>query len=425
MTTQIIISLICMFLCFISAYLHYIDSEKVVFSDKNRARLKNSPNRKKYQYQCAVCDLIMGFDFLVYLLMVVLQIENAMAMIAIAGILILSIFASGRFWKEYIVKNNEKYEAIITPEKVFSSAILILFGVLLNTVCSGQPLIQAPLPNQFALQYRYSPQEDHVDKIPLKIEDGILYEYHGDGKWDEIDLEARAVQVFSGEHLCVLMDNGHLFTDLPSVDEVEQQEENVPLMSGYTLYMAQKALEWNKTTLFDGINQNIESPNFSALVLSGKLLRQGDDDYWLDVLPEETLYMLSGDYVLTEEGNVWYLQGDAIKIYHGGDITQIDASETFSRCVGRRANGEVIVWWQDQTPPDVSEWKNIVEVKQGVTYEVALDRNGRVYYADPDAAKTADVNERLQAWTAVVDVAVASDQIVGLTEDGQCFVLDI
>ena len=54
--------------------------------------------------------------------------------------------------------------------------------------------------NQFAGLSRYSEENDRSDVIPLKIEDGTLYEYAADdGTWTVIELDGRAAQVFSGE----------------------------------------------------------------------------------------------------------------------------------------------------------------------------------------------------------------------------------
>lgn len=55
---------------------------------------------------------------------------------------------------------------------------------------------------------------DSTNVIPLKLDNGVLYEYHSDTHaWSAMGLDGMAAQVFSGEWLCVLMEDGSLFYD--------------------------------------------------------------------------------------------------------------------------------------------------------------------------------------------------------------------
>lgn len=283
---------------------------------------------------------------------------------------------------------------------------------------------EAKAPNQFAILWRYSEEKDTSDAIPLKIEDGTLYEYAADdGTWAAIALDDRASQVFSGENLCVLLEDGSLVYD--GLTEVPTDGEHVPLMSAYNIMMSGKMLEYNEEERFLAVNQNLEYLDFRALLASGELLCMDLDDCRRISVPEGKPAALAGSFLLTEEGNVYYMYGDEKKLYDGGDIASISASETAARCTGLKENGEAVSFWLDVEAPDVSEWKNLAAVRQGFYFTVGLDLDGRVYYADGDPAREAAVSEALRAWPNVTDIAVSCEMIVGLTADGECVTLDV
>lgn len=167
-----------------------------------------------------------------------------------------------------------------------------------------------------------------------------------------MELDGTAAQVFSGEHLCVLMEDGSLFYD---GQDLSPDEDNLPLMARYGRHMAGKALEYNKTEPFLGVNGNLEYLDFMALLKSGELLCEDEDDFRRVSLPVETPAALSGSYVLTESGNVYYMHDGIENVYDGGDIAAISSSETAARCAGLKENGEAVLWWMDIEAPDVSK----------------------------------------------------------------------
>lgn len=212
-----------------------------------------------------------------------------------------------------------------------TACVAALFIVLLY---SGfrQNENQSARPNQSALLFRYSEKTDSTNVIPLKIDNGVLYEYHTDTHaWLALGLDGMAAQVFSGERLCVLMEDGSLFYD---GQDLSPDEDNLPLMAGYSRYMAGKALEYNKTEPFLGVNGNLEYLDFMALLQSRELLCEDEGDFKRVSLPKETPAALSGGYVLTEGGNVYYMHDGIENVYDGGDIVAISSSETAARCAG-------------------------------------------------------------------------------------------
>lgn len=317
---------------------------------------------------------------------------------------------------------KQNFRNIVLRAAIIVAMLAGMTGVSLH---AAQREIKAS--DQFAILWRYSEEDDTSNAIPLKIEDGILYEYVADdGTWIAKELDGKAARVFSGENLCVLMEDGSLLYD--GLTELPAGGENVPLMAGmagYSMMMAGEALECNKTEPFLDVNQNLEYLDFRALLTSGELLCEASENYQLVSLPEEIPAALAGSFILTEEGNVYELYGGAKKLYDGGDIVAISASETSSRCVGLKANGEAVSWWTDVEAPDISGWKNLAAVRQGFYFTVGLDLDGKLHYADGNQKSTAAVSEVLRTWPDVTDLAVSCETIVGLAEDGSCMVVDV
>lgn len=286
---------------------------------------------------------------------------------------------------------------------------------------------QPARPNQSALLFRYSEKTDSTSVIPLRIDNGVLYEYHTDTHaWSDMELDGMAAQVFSGEHLCVLMEDGSLFYD---GQNLPPDEDSLPLTAGYGRYMAGKALEYNKTEPFLGVNGSLEYLDFMALLQSGELFCEEEDDFKRVSLPGETPAALSGSYVLTEDGNVYcmheHMYDGMENVYDGGDIAAISASENAARCAGLKENGEAVLWWRDIEAPDVSEWNNLTAVRHGFNFAAGLKADGRICYADNGGQSAAAIQDTLDRWPDVADLMAASSLIVGVTEDGDCLFLDV
>ncbi|ABX41259.1 RCC1 domain-containing protein [Lachnoclostridium phytofermentans] len=197
----------------------------------------------------------------------------------------------------------------------------------------------------------------------------------------------------------------------------------------------QYLLTLNKEEPFVYINENISYLGFRALLQNGDILYQGLGEYNRYQMKEESPVFLSGSYILTDQGNVYYLKTDIdgdsdimnidLKcVYNGGDIAVINASETAARCLGLRKNGRVISW-SDIAPLEVTDWKNVIAIEQGFNYAVGLTAKGKVLYVDYSASSTEAVTKVLVSWTEVVQIATYSDTIVGLRQDGSCLFLDI
>ena len=298
-------------------------------------------------------------------------------------------------------------------------AIFLLAGIAVFSLwnVSDQAAI---MPGQFVL----------IGKKPVIIKEGNLYEYGTDGTWRHLGLSGEAKQVVRGEKLCVLNEDGSLYYE----KETDLGEE-LPLTPAFNLYMAEKTLIINKDESFAWINQSLEYLGFRALLRNGDILYQGTGEYERFQMDDETPICLSGSYILTSQGNVYYLGTDTDGysgimstdlrcVYDGKDIVAISAGESTARCLGLRKNGTVISW-SDLGPLEVSDWKNVIAIQQGFNYALGLTATGKVLYVDYNAGSTEKIAEELDSWTDIVQIAAYSDTIAGLKRDGSCLLLDI
>ena len=157
-----------------------------------------------------------------------------------------------------------------------------------------------------------------------------------------IQNDAGGIGLFRSEFIYLERDH------FPTEEELLGSGEEVPLTLGYVVYMADQAREINKSEPFVSINQNVEAIGFRALLQSGKMICQndGDDVYSCYQLPEETPKMLAGDYILTEQGNVWYMNErmDVEKVYDGGDIIAVSPTQMPGHCMGYTQNEQTVEW---------------------------------------------------------------------------------
>ena len=264
---------------------------------------------------------------------------------------------------------------------------------------------------------------------PFLIKDGKVYEYGTDEIWRQLEITGEAKQILRGENLCVLNKDGSLYYG----GKLDLNLEKLPLTAAYNINMANMALKFNEEESFVCVNQNLGYENFRALLQNGDILYQGVKQYERYHMEEETPIILSGSHILTDEGNVYYFYTDRVDdnlytnlecVYDGEDIVAISASETASRCLGLRADGNVVSW-SNINPLEVTNWRNVVAIKQGFYYAVGLTDQGRVLYVDYGLNNTEAINKALKMWTDVVQIDVNFETIAGLKEDGSCYILDI
>lgn len=320
-------------------------------------------------------------------------------------------------------KNSVNQRAKLWVYTILIAIIFIICVILAFLWNANQKTVQKARDNLGQLTL--------VGEMPVIIKDGNIYEYTADELWNKIEYTGEAKQIVRGEELCVLNKDGSLYYE----KDIVLSSEVLPLTSAYHLYIETKVLELNKEEPFVCINQNLDLVNFRALLQSGDIIYQASDKYERYQMAEETPVFLSGSYILTAEGNVYYLHTDTdgssgiVKVnlkceYDCGDIVAISASETAARCLLLRKNGKVISL-SDIEPLKVSNWENLVSIEQGFNYAVGLTDKGEVLYVDYNTNSTEAVAKKLKTWTDVIQIASYSDTIVGRKNDGSCYILNL
>lgn len=302
--------------------------------------------------------------------------------------------------------------------KVLPVVILLIFVIMLGSKywLSNLQNEVVNLQGQFGL----------FNGKPVRIIDNTLYMYNADGTWKTVGLDKEVVRILSGENACILTADGKIFYSGLS----EKNDEEMPLTTAYRMDMIDEILEINENSSFVDVNKNFDYIDIRALLENGDILYQTQGEYKCYTFPDENPVRLSGDFVLTKEGNVYYLCTDMSyvdlkMVYAGGDVVMISASETSTCCIGLKKDGSVESWSIQQPSLEVNAWRNIVSVCQGFNYAIALDSNGRVYFESQDAKQVNGISEVLNAWRNVVEIAAYFDVIVGMQEDGTCLFLNI
>jgi hypothetical protein len=145
---------------------------------------------------------------------------------------------------------------------------------------------------------------------------------------------------------------------------------------------------------------------------------------------EEVPAFLSGNYILTERGNVYYLDhekeaGSAprlISVCDDENIVSISSCYSDQQCMGLKEDGTVCSWSANSNWGElpVSDWTQVISVRQGFHYAVALTSDGNVLYADYSADNIENIQSELSQWNNIVQIAIYGTTIYGLQSDGTC-----
>jgi len=172
-----------------------------------------------------------------------------------------------------------------------------------------------------------------------------------------------------------------------------------------------------------------------ALLEDGKVLYSFQGEYYPIQLEEKPI-SLSGSYILTEQGNVYYIDKNVesvenVKlksIYSEGNIIAIDASSNAEEGLGITKEGNVVSWGGSQNWPGlkVDDWKDVVIVEQDFHAAVGLTKQGKVLYKGASQAKTEAGMTEIQSWRNVMAVNIVVDifgtTIYGVKADGSLLI---
>ncbi len=234
-----------------------------------------------------------------------------------------------------------------------------------------------------------------INNVPYIVSDGTAY-YWDDSKEAWIVYMEGVKELFRGEYFCVLKDDGRL--ELCTNDSLDI--DSMPLGMQYTINQADKLLEISQNTPIRTLNSELLSVNCYALCEDGSILIASGEEYIPFKIQNENIKDISGDFILTEEGNVYQLENEdsrqfSYKQVSEDKFTAIAAFESAPRCVGIRENN-TLVMWSDLEPLSLTDWKNVKEIAVGFNYCIGLTMNGEVLYADYDKEREKDISNLLQ-----------------------------
>lgn len=237
-----------------------------------------------------------------------------------------------------------------------------------------------------------------INDIPYMVSEGTAY-YWDDGNGAWIACKEGVKKLFRGEDFCILKEDGSLEfgrEDYPDIDE-----EFASLTGLYGAAQANKLLDISQNTPIRTLNTEPVSLNCWALCEDGSMLINSGGEYIPFEIPNETIKDISGQFILTEEGNVYEISEDSwnfgeysYKKVSEDKIIAVDACSD-RLCVGLREDHTAVMWYFRE-PLDLTNWKNVKEIAAGDNYCVGLTANGKVLYADYVEEREADVSKRLR-----------------------------
>jgi hypothetical protein len=207
--------------------------------------------------------------------------------------------------------------------------------------------------------------------------------------------------------------------------------DDMPLGSASDFQLAQQLIACNESEKFLCIGDTI-TLSCLALPEDGTILYPDGDTYARFQMDEVPIF-LSGNYILTERGNVYYLDlenevGDApqlIPIYDGENIVSISSCYSDQQCIGLKDDGSVCSWSanSDGSELSVSDWTQVISVKQGFHFAIGLTNDGKVLYAGSGENQTERIENELSQWNDIVQIAIYGTAIYGLKSDGSCLTI--
>ena len=265
--------------------------------------------------------------------------------------------------------------------------------------------------------------------IPYCVMEGVLYRY-ADTDWVYAEYPEQIKQLVPGDNLCAVDSNGNVIFE---ADLSISGKGNIPSLTGYFIETAQNFIDLNQTTPFVEISGDIMLGP-SALLENGSILMPVGDHYEQYAMEEKPI-ALSGGFILTEDGNV-YQQSDPMDekpevhcVYHGGNIAAICGNQLTGECVGLTKKGTVLSWNTSRNAnfdvPSVTEWKDVVAVKQGHHFVVALTKAGKVLYADSNKEHTEKIGNEFAEWRDITNISISGMTVYGLESTGNCLLKNV
>lgn len=253
----------------------------------------------------------------------------------------------------------------------------------------------------------------------------------------ELDCENNIEKLYSDgtDELFVLDETGDIFFVFPKPSDSELYLNNG---SGYRFYSRDCLEKFNQEHPYICVNGYPDEQR-KTLLKDGTIAGMLDEVVMCtgDMENEKFIY-LSGDFALTDAGNLYKIElsqeegivKNQIKcIYDGGDIVQIDA---YFGCLAIKKDGEVLYFAKDFNTNNkwgegnVSDWKNVVLVDCDRLFSVGLTSNGRILLAGDDVVEQcAEQVETLSQWHDIVKICAMSGMVIGLDKKGIIHIVEL
>lgn len=273
-----------------------------------------------------------------------------------------------------------------------------------------------------------------VDGKALLLYNEMIYENEQEAGWKVVQSEEKVKQLVSGESLSFLDANGKLYFD----EVFFANKGEMPLGSAYHVHMLEQALLYNEKQPFLMLNEDILG-DFLALLDNNVILYPCYDKYE-SYFVEKDVTMISGNFILTTDGNVYQLLLNEEKVYdlnsteqesiivpqmkpvyEAGDVISIDASLSSNRCIGLTKEGRAIIW-SEISYPDISKWNDLVKVEHGFELAAGLTQDGKVvceYYQKGKSVNKDEINK----WKDIIDIEIYLDIIYAIDKEGRLYYL--
>ncbi len=263
-----------------------------------------------------------------------------------------------------------------------------------------------------------------INNIPYIVREGTAY-YWDDDQRAWIVYREGVKELFQGESECVLKADGSLEV---CADEYSDSNDTQPLGVLYNTRQANNLLDISRNTPIRTLNREVVSGKCWALCEDGSMLINPGEEYIPLEIPDETIKDISGNFVLTEAGNVYRIDNVTFGTFSCKQIsedrfTAIAACESAPRCVGIRDDNTAVMW-SDLEPLNLTSWKNVKEIAVGFNYCVGLSQSGKVLYADYVKNRETDVSGYLRGIKAE-HITCCYETIAIIKNDGSVEMIDI
>lgn len=271
------------------------------------------------------------------------------------------------------------------------------------------------------------------------IKDEKLWKYNSESQQElvEIGLNGMPEKIYTDgiDGLYVIDESGNLEFIYPDYPDENEYLNNG---SGYSFYTRECLEKYNSENPYICVNGHPDLHR-KALLQDGTVIGVLDDITTCEMnLAEEKIVYLSGNFALSDKGNLYKIQlsqeegmiiNQAECIYNAGDIVQIDA---FYGCLAIKNNGQVLYFADSNETNNkwgegnVNEWNNVVTVACDRLYSIGLTSKGEVLFTGENVAEQCEeAIKELSEWKNITKICANSGVVAGLDKAGGIHIVEL